>query len=275
MPSPEQVIEAVFASIIIVAGIVTYTIAPKRGRGTIGFRVGPAYASEEVWARINKEAGAVLTAMGAAMLVAAVLNPPIHLFTAASAAAIVAEIAALTIRAGHLAEKASLKEAGESEGAERPEPLKTWVGWGRVIAAAAPPAITVVTALTHATGLPEEVPIHFGPSGAPDSYVDTQTFLYVITPLFIALSAAGLAYALATRHPLIGYRPWGRPGEAAKVVSDVVTLVSLAVAVGYIDIVHYAASGAHIIPPWAVVAFPIAAVARAIAWAWSKGMIRS
>ncbi len=274
MITPEQAVEVGVSLVLTVAGLITYYIAPRRGRGTLGFRVGPAYVSEEVWARVNREAGVALTITGVILLGASALNPPLHGFIAVAAGVLVAEVVGLTVRAKQLAERASLKAPGE-EGP--PTPVKTWVGWGRVAAAAIPPLATVMAAVAYAAALPEDVPIHFDVSGRPDSFVDVWTFQYVITPMFIAVSAAGLVYALATRYSLMGYRPWGRPGEAAKVISDVVTLVSYvvsyAVAVGYADMVYYATNGAHLIPTWSIVLFPVVAVARALLWAKAKDII--
>jgi len=268
--SADALIEALISVTLIAAGLITYYVAPKRGRGTLGFRVGPAYASEEVWARINKEAGAALTITGAILLGASMLNPPLHGFVAITAGILLAEVVGLTARAKQLAERASLM-APEEEGA-KPSPIRTWVGWVRIVAAAVPPSIVVAAAFSIKT-LPAEVPIHFDISGEPDSFVDLWTFWHIITPVFIAISAAGLAYATATRYPLIGYRPWGQPGEAAKVIADIVILVSYAAAFSYADIVNYVGTGHHIAPVWLVILFPIAAVARALIWAHSRGVI--
>ena len=270
MPDPGQLAEAIISATLIAAGLITYYIAPRRGRGTLGFRVGPAYASEEVWARINREAGAALTATGAALMALAAAGTPPPIFTAVAVAALLAEAAALTVRAKKLAEAETMREGGEGE---EPKPIKSWVGWWRAAAAAAPLVITVALTIAYWGSLPAEVPIHFDAGGAPDSYVDEWMFKSVITPMYLLMSGAGLAYALGTRHPLIGYRPWGRPGESAKVISDVITLLSYAAAYSYADTLHYAVSGAHIAPPAVLFLFPAAALARALVWARMRGVI--
>ncbi len=269
MINPEQAVEATVSLILVVSGLITYYIAPQRGRGTLGFRVGPAYVSEEVWARVNREAGAVLTATGIAFLAASAAAPPLHVFAALLGGVLAAEAVALTLRAKQLAERGSLEEGEEV--VEEPVPVRTWVGWGRAAVAAVPLIIALSTALAISSHLPEQVPIHFGPGGEPDYFVDKSAFIFVITPTLLLGSAAGLIYALATKHPLIGYRPWGRPGEAAKVISDVVTIVSYAIMLAYVDIVHYSMTGAHIAPVWLTALLPIAAVIRALLWAKGRG----
>ncbi len=264
MTTLEQAVEVGVSLILTIAGLITYYIAPRRGKGTLGFRVGPAYASEEVWARVNREAGAALTATGIAFLAASAAAPPLHVFAALLGGVLAAEVAALTLRAKQLAERESLEE-GEVAG--EPVPVRTWVGWGRTAVAAVPLIIALSTALAISSYLPEQVPIHFGPSGEPDYFVDKSAFIFVITPTLLLGSAAGLIYALATKHPLIGYRPWGKPGEAAKVISDIVTLVSYAIMLAYVDIVHYSITGAHIMPVWLTALFPVVAVIRALLWA--------
>lgn len=197
-------------AILLVAGMVTYYLAPRVGPNPIfGVRIGYAYASRETWDKTNRFGGALIALVGVGTAILGLLLTLLNvaprdgmgLLIPAMILALLAATAWMFAYARGLAQSTPM--------ARELTPVRfRWVYLTPVLVTC---AFLVLVAVYIYPNLPaDRVPSHFNIYDQPDGWQTRDEFFLTflgMAALFVILN--GLVVLISTREPLIAFGRWG------------------------------------------------------------------
>ncbi len=253
MSGGDAVIVYFVALVMLASGTLLALLAGRIPANPIfGFRIGYAYVSRGAWVKLNRLAGACLSALGASLIPQYLLLGDAGLTVLLFGVELVALTAALILYGERVAEAELISEAVPEGLPGKPVPVR---GYGINPLAAALMFLGVLVLAYSATLLPSiqggEAAVHFGISGEPNGFMPaSQLPALYLAPAFVG-GLALLFMLLSVKKPESFYKPWLTEREITVLTHALqVTLASvfLVISVAIYDTIHYNVYGAHAVP---------------------------
>jgi uncharacterized membrane protein len=197
-------------AILLAAGIATYYLAPRVGPNPIfGVRIGYAYASREIWDKVNRFGGALMALVGVGTALIGLLLTLLNVdqgdgrvwLTAAMLVALFGGLAWIFIYARRLAQGTAMAR----------EMLPVPFRWRYLAPVILTFAVLAAVTLYFAPQLPaDHVASHFNINDQPDGWTSRSDFVISFLGLgllFVIMNA--IAVIVAAREPLIALGRWG------------------------------------------------------------------
>jgi len=244
-------------SILAIAGIATYYLAPRVGPNPIfGVRIGYAFASREIWDATNRIGGILIAFIGIGMAMLGMLLQLLNIaprdgmtiLTVVMLAMLLGGTGGLFFYARRLAQGTPM--------ARELAPVR--FRWIYIVPALVTFALLVALAAYWYPTLPERMAVHFNIAEQPDGWQARGEFLVTylgLAALFILLNLA--AVFIATREPLIAFGRWGKtwrldPARGLLFTSLAFALANLILLAVLWNVVWFNTQGVHAFSYWLI-----------------------